>query len=146
MRVNRRRVLSGIGTTAATGLVCCTTTNSPTLETESPTPTETSTTGTENPSSRELKVISKADSCVSLDQQLIQQSDEATVYGETYTYRPGAGEVLSEPFKQGETYEFKMRTPSGDLVFEGDLYSYVSRLEVTIQSTTEVEQTGITEI
>lgn len=146
MRVNRRRVLSGIGVTAATGLVGCTTTDSSTPGTESPTPTETSTTGTENPSSRELKIISDADSRVSFDQQLIQQSDDATVYRETYTYRPSARKVLSEPFKQGETYEFTMSTPSGDTVFEGNLYPYVSRLEVTIQSATKVEQTGITEI
>ena len=163
MRVDRRRFLSVIGATTASGLAGCTTGSSTDFETKSPTSTGTNTTtGTtaattestttstgetqELPSSRELYVVSRADNVVSFDQRLVRQSDDSTVYRDTYTYDPGESLTLGENFDRGTTYTFEMAIPDGEPVFESTLYPYVARLEVTIRSSTSVERTGITEI
>ena len=157
MSLDRRRFLSVIGATTVSGLAGCTARSSTKPKTESTTSTETrntptpSTTKSENttqplPSSRKLAIVSQADSVVSFDQQLIRQSDESTVYQDTYTYDPGEWLVLGEDFEQDSTYKFEMAIPDGELVFEYTLYPYVTRVEVAIQSASSVERTGITEI
>ena len=144
MRVNRRRFLSVIGATTASGLAGCTASGPTKSETESTTKLENET--QQLPSSRKLVIVSQADSVVSFDQQLIRQSDESTVYQDTYTYNPGESLVLGEYFGQDSSYKFEMAIPDGELVFEYTLYPSIARLEVAIQSATSVERTGITEV
>lgn len=150
MKFDRRRFLSVIGATTTSGLAGCTASSPTESETESTTVTETNDTTTKSEnnvaSSRKLAISSQADNVESFDQRLIRQSDESTIYRDTYTYDPGESLVLGENFEQGSTYKFEMARPGGEPVFEYSLHPYIARLEVTIQSATSVERTGITEV